>query len=383
MPAFKDWAWSQVVTPPSPASSGTTLTLTTSSGSFFPAVPFIAVACPIGTEPTAANAEKVLVTAMSGDTVTAMTRAFDGSSARTIVATDQFFWGPTAKTLTDVLDNGVCDGRLTLSSGVPVPTSDVTAATTLYYTPYKGTRLGLYDGTRWFWNATAEISIAVPNVASQMYDVFAYDNAGTTTLELLAWTNDSTRATGLVYQDGVLVKSGATTRRYLGSFRTTTIAGQTEDSKAKRLVWNYANRVNRFMQVLEATDTWTYTTGTWRQANGSAANQIALVVGVAEVDVDVSIHAAATNSGAVTHCGVAVGKDSTTVAAAPWNLVGMSTGGLTFGNPTARIVDAPAAGYHFYAWLEESNATGTTTWYGDNGGGAIGPQSGIVGKVNG
>ena len=107
------------------------------------------------------------------------------------------------------------DFRLTLTSATPVTPADVTGATTIYCTPYKGNQIALYDGSSsWNTRTSAEFSLALGTLTSgKPYDVFCYDNAGTPTLEFLAWTNDTTRATALVYQDGVLVKSGATTRR--------------------------------------------------------------------------------------------------------------------------------------------------------------------------
>lgn len=96
------------------------------------------------------------------------------------------------------------------------------AGSTLYWTPYRGNRTSLYDGTRWKVHAVAESSIALTGLTSgKPYDVFLYDNAGTPTLELLVWTSDTVRATALALQDGVYVKSGATTRRYLGTIYTT------------------------------------------------------------------------------------------------------------------------------------------------------------------
>ena len=44
---------------------------------------------------------------------------------------------------------GVCDGRLTLESGTAVPTSDQSAKTTVYLTPYQGNEIGLYDQGMW------------------------------------------------------------------------------------------------------------------------------------------------------------------------------------------------------------------------------------------
>src|SRR3990167_10501799 len=157
--------------------------------------------------------------------------------------------------------------RLTLTTVTPVTTADVTAATTVYLTPYKGSYIGLYDGTSWQAYTLTEISIAVPATTSTMYDLYVYDSSGTLTLEAVAWTNDTTRATALALQNGVYCKTGTLTKRYVGSFRTTGSSGQTEDSLAKRYVWNYYNRVVRQLRVIEATDTWAYSTNTIRQAN--------------------------------------------------------------------------------------------------------------------
>ena len=109
--------------------------------------------------------------------------------------------------------------RLTLTSGTPVTVSDVTYATTMYLTPYNGNLISLYDGSGWVTYQSAEISLALGTLINLIpYDVFCYANNGVPTLEFLAWTNSTTRATALVYQNGILCKTGALTRRYLGSF---------------------------------------------------------------------------------------------------------------------------------------------------------------------
>src|SRR5437899_2723242 len=193
----------------------------------------------------------------------------------------------------------ICDGRMTLTTATGVTTADVTAATTVYFTPYKGNRIALYDGSNWNLYTFSEISLALgSDAANTNYDLFAYNSSGTVTLERLAWTNDTTRATALALQDGIYVKSGTTTRRYLGTYRTAGSAGQTEESAAKRFVWNYYNRVQRALVVRDATATWTYTTATYRQANASSANQVAVVVGVNETLVNRTAYHSASNSGA-------------------------------------------------------------------------------------
>jgi hypothetical protein len=135
-----------------------------------------------------------------------------------------------------IVNTGLVCGRLTLTTGTPVTTTDVTAATTVFYTPMPGcNQITLWNGTATIVDTLTETSIAVPATTSQMYDVFAFDNAGAVNIELLAWTNDTTRATAITVQNGFLCKAGAPARRYVGSFRTTTVSGQTEDSAAKRL----------------------------------------------------------------------------------------------------------------------------------------------------
>ena len=274
------------------------------------------------------------------------------------------------------------DGRLTLTTGAPVTTSDVTAASTIYYTPYVGNRIALYNGTSWSPYTFTERSLALSGLVSgRPYDVFLWDNAGTLTLELTAWTNDTTRATALVYQDGVLVRSGATTRRYLGTIYTTG-ATTTADSEANRYVWNYYNRVNRSMRVIEATASWTYSTNAYRQANNSTANQLNFVRGLDEDAVNVVAWGGSSNNGTTrnnTH--TAVGLNSTS-APATGSIVtyGQSDAQANFRvQHSGQYNGLPGLGRHYLAWLEYTDSNGTTTWLGGN----TSPtrQSGIQGIV--
>lgn len=273
----------------------------------------------------------------------------------------------------------VC-GRLTTESGVPVSPSDRTAQSTIYWTPYNGDTVPLYTGAAWIRLAFAEISLALSGLTSgKNYDVFVYSNAGTLTLELsAAWTNDTTRADAIVLQNGLYVKSGAPTRLLIGTIRTTNTT-TTEDSNAKRFVWNAYNRVTRSMVVIEATDSWNYTTATLRQANANTANQLAYVVGVSDDIVEADVYAMMQNTTAGTLATVGVGVDSTSANSAQvhGNNSG-GTGGIVMVQ-FAKYLGVPGLGYHFLAWLELSAATGTATWFGDAGNAAY--QSGITGRL--
>lgn len=266
--------------------------------------------------------------------------------------------------------NDLCNGRVTLTTVTPVPTSDVTGATTVYFTPYKGNRCALHDGSTWNLVTFTEVSLSLgSDAANTNYDLFLFSNGGVATLERVAWTNNTTRATAIVLQDGVLVKSGDSTRRYLGTYRTTSVAGQTEDSRTKRFVWNMLNRVDGSLRVADATDSWQYTTATWRQANNSTANQVGVVIGVVEDPIRLQVVVFASNTNADVSTAVGIGEDSTTAPHA--SVMGMY-GASTVANIGYRLgatldVLPSSVGFHFYAWLEHSNATGTTTWRGDGG----------------
>lgn len=273
----------------------------------------------------------------------------------------------------------VNDLRLSLTTAVPVTTADVTGATTVYLVPYKGTKISLYDGTRWTTRTTAQISLALGTLTSgRPYDIYCYDNAGTPTLEFTAWTNDTTRATALTYQDGVLVKTGALTRRYLGTFYTTSTT-QTEDSATKRFLWNYYHRVARPMRVTDTTDSWTYTLAAFRQARASSANQLDMVIGVAEDTVTAEVLGLAINSVGSVAATVAIGLDSTTALNGAVALMSFAIPSTAVTACHSRFNQAVAAGRHYLAWLEYSAATGVTTWYGDGGTGTV--QAGMFGTV--
>lgn len=273
------------------------------------------------------------------------------------------------------------DFRLSLTTALPVTVADVTAAGTLYAVPYTGNRVALYDGTNWIVRSSAQFSLALTLTSGKPYDVFCYDVAGVPTLEVLVWTNDTTRATALVYQDGVLVKSGATTRRYLGSLYSSG-ANTTEDSVTKRYLWNYYHRIDRPMRVTDGTDSWAYTTATFRQARATATNQLDYIQGVNEERVNAVAMGLFNSSDSTAHATVGIGVDSTSANSAEVFAGGKGeTGSVHKIMVQAHYYGYPGVGRHTLVWLEYSAAVGTTTWYGDNGG--VINQSGIIGSIRG
>ena len=150
------------------------------------------------------------------------------------------------------------DGRLTMSSGNPDILTDQ-AGVTVYYTPYCGDTIALYDGSsKWELITFTELSQATSGLdASSVYDVFCYNNSGTATLEVTKWTNTTTRATALTRQNGVYVKNGATTRRYLGTFYTHSDKN-VYDCYQYRWLWNHYNKLFKPLYVYSGSDAYCF-----------------------------------------------------------------------------------------------------------------------------
>lgn len=86
------------------------------------------------------------------------------------------------------VDTTIVNGRLTLESGVPISTSDQTAKTTLYFTPYLGNRIGLKSGSSWDLYSFTEKSLPLSGyIKGVVYDIFGYLSSGALALESLAW----------------------------------------------------------------------------------------------------------------------------------------------------------------------------------------------------
>lgn len=274
----------------------------------------------------------------------------------------------------------LCEGRLTLTSGTAVTTSDVTGASTVYFTPFGGSRISVFSGTQWTTFSFSELSVAVPATTVTPFDIFAYDNGGSVALSTTSWTNDTTRATSLARVEGVYVKSGATGYRYLGTGRTTSVSGQTEDSVSKRFLWNYYNRRSRVLRVTDSTASWSYaTTVTFEAVNATSANRVELVVGVKEVFLRLHSH------GVVDHVGEgSMGIGANSSSAHNTDNIGcyltIGVGGKV--GVHSSYSQYPDVGYNYYQWTEVSSNGASITFYG-------GPSAdnnrmpGLTGRIDG
>jgi hypothetical protein len=322
------------------------------------------------------NANITLSGAVTGSGTTAITTALAAFNSLTATDADVADSVPiydasaaanrslTVQRLGGYLDPAVCQGRLTLSSTQPV--ADVTTSSTLYWLPYQGCRVALYDGTRWnVWTVpSAGVSLALSGLAmGSPYDVFLSQSGGTLSLGLVQWSGIGTRSTGIVLQDGVYCKSGALGQRYLGTIVPTSGTACT-DTDTQRFVWNYYHRLTRRLKVNAPASFWTYGTAAWRQADagaGSPPAQVEVVVGVAEEPTFVFLNAATQSAGTSPFIGI--GQNSTITP-----LVNTNSSYATSSNgvyPMVVELFDTNLGYTKYVWLEYA-ASGTITFSGTN-----------------
>lgn len=195
----------------------------------------------------------------------------------------------------------VVGGRLTIDDGGLSPTisGELFNKTEVFYVPYVGTSISLYDGSEWIMHDFFPyLSKSInsldfygdPIDPGTSYDVYIALQNGLPTLELEPWTsvgiNADTRTVSPVYFQGVLVKGNDDTRRYVGMIRTTstTAGGMLEDSYDHLFVWNALNQVNRVAIKSETTNDLTFTANQfgvdWHLIPGSTLGFIEFINGV-------------------------------------------------------------------------------------------------------
>jgi hypothetical protein len=221
--------------------------------------------------------------------------------------------------VTGALSN-INEGRLTVVSGQPNPV-DVTGggdpiqvgtgqnSATLYYTPYVGNKVLLYFGGHWSIFTTAEISISNAGLGDGLdpsvgpYDVFLFgDGLGNVHLEFGPAYAQFTRPAGrLMRQDGILVKNGDPTRKFIGTICTVAVGNHVApflfwDGSNVRFVSNFYNKIMKYMWGEQG-----YQTGALRTKalNAAAAGQwqIPLFLGLSISDYTYPGHIAPIGSG--------------------------------------------------------------------------------------
>jgi hypothetical protein len=223
-------------------------------------------------------------------------------------------------------------GRLTISPTVPVPSTNVTNATAVNYTPYTSTwapilqgadmqmvNLGGGDLTQALSDTTKSPAAAV---ALTNYDMFLWNDAGTFRCTRgPAWTNASTRSMALqkfasgsaLWVNSANITNGPAALRgtYVGTIWTDgstflqhIFGGAASGGSAPEfLVWNMFNRVDLIGVSIDNGATYTYASSTFRQARNAGGNNAFFVCGLVEdsftstYEADMSIPSGGTNRG--------------------------------------------------------------------------------------
>jgi hypothetical protein len=282
-------------------------------------------------------------------------------------------------------------GRLTLTSGTPVLGTSVAGATTLFYTPYQGNMVPIYNGTNMVPTAVAEISIATTDTTknpsaigvNKVNDWFVWNDSGTIRLSHGPdWTSDVVRSAGtaLVLQSGIYLNSvtitngpaasrgtyvgttrsdGASTLNFIfGGIATNGIAGNLA-------VWNAYNRVPVTTMVGDSTTSWSYnTSNTWRAANNSATARISAVRGFDVDGIEATYMGEGISLVASNQFAVGVGLNSTTVPSGSIPFADGFTSGAAHTPIVARYSGLMGLGYNFVSALEFT-FSGATTFYGN------------------
>ncbi|MDK2980237.1 MAG: hypothetical protein PWQ55_584 [Chloroflexota bacterium] len=327
---------------------------------------------PGGTE----NTYYVFANRADGSTTFTLTVSISSTEGENQRRIGRFFWDGTEivrdsvrtelsvqiKSLLAYVEPQICEGRLSVSTGVSVPSADVSASSVVFFTPHTGNRIALYvPGYGWRLYTFSELSLDLSSLpANANADIWLYDNAGSLALAYTTWSNDTLRATAIVRQDGIYCKSGALNYRYLGTVHASA-AGTICDTKEKRFVWNYYNRVIRPMYRHETTESWTYSVRAWRPWNNSEDNRVEFVVGVDEAQVNLHFQAATNDTSAIIRS-VGIGLDSVVLPSsdAVWSCFSVAERA----SAQSTYTGYPGLGFHFLQLLETGYGSPAITYYG-------------------
>lgn len=301
---------------------------------------------------------------------------------------------PTADT--DAMNQRTADSRygsstavrLTLTSGVAVTESDITGAGTVYLTPDGSNNIGIYDGSAWVARTMVECSLsldATGHLASTNYDIYAFWTGSVVSIGTSpAWASATTRGVGagtneIEFYQGRLVNKYSMTLRnagvtittvparkgvLVGGIRITTVAGQTEDSFARRFLSNVYGRTERQMKRMETAASWTYAASAYRQANGNTANKMEWFSCVGGDRVEGKVHVVGKNSTSTPRTSiVTISLDTITTNNATFSAV-LSINDLSNVHH-AEYAGYPGIGSHYLAWLEYTGTNDVRTFYGD------------------
>jgi hypothetical protein len=209
--------------------------------------------------------------------------------------------GPTV-----VSPQGLPQGRLTLQTGVPVMTSTTSGVTGIFYAPYNGNRVPIFDGTSIVMTGFNELTTTTvdftknpsPIGPNKINDWFVWNDAGTLRIcHGPDWTDNTTRSAILIRIAGLLFNNVAITNG--PAAQRGTYVGTTLSNALSQLdwiygavgvppiagffgVWNMYNRVSVSSFLGDTTSGWTYASSAIREIRGNTTAIMTFVSGMPE-----------------------------------------------------------------------------------------------------
>lgn len=329
----------------------------------------------------------------AGTTLTrSVTKSTNSNAAISLSGAAEVFITPRAE---DLIFINPPQGRLTLQTVTPVMTTTQSAKTTIFYTPYTGNQVPIYDGTSFRNVAFSELSVLTTDTtksaaaigASKVNDWFVWDDAGTTRIgHGPDWTSDTARSAGtaLVMVNGINLNNAAITNGPAASRGT--YVGTTRSNGSSQLdwiygaiaaggtagffgVWNAYNRVDVSSMTGDSGASWTYALTTIRAANASTTIRHSYVMGLAEDKIDALYNAVGNGTAGSVGAVAGIGHDATNA------YVGSvaDTSNSATATLTARYTTTDL-GFHFVSACESASAAITVTFIGTA---SFGAQSGL------
>lgn len=190
-------------------------------------------------------------------------------------------------TATDIITFSSATGWATGSMVTPLSTvGGLTAGTVYYYRAVSSTTGTLHTSL-----GGALANTGMVNLTASITSILR-----AVSLELTAWTNDTTRATSIGTQHGVLVRAGSASRRLAGVIYSTS-TNTIEDSLRNRYLINLYNAVPRRLfhcpgySDNNANTSYTDSTSTFKEANGSGNGNCGFITPVTGFHSSINVSA--------------------------------------------------------------------------------------------
>ncbi len=273
------------------------------------------------------------------------------------------------------MDNpSISQVRACLTAGDPWGLTNVTNGATIYIEPIFGRRIGIWNGTSTDVMRVTSLSLSLAGKTAGNWRVYVWDSNADfliDSVEVVAWTNDTTPPADTLVADGYLVKTGATNRRAVADIMLHGTA-QCDWREPRRGICHIDERSRRaaVLSAFPSDNSWLCLRNTtWRRITGGAG-----VVGEHFVEfilsnstlVDAESNAPIDGVG-VYRYDFGFGLDSVTVNSATQSMGNEQAVG---GNPAlvkAKLKANAAAGKHTLTMIEQNLTTNRdVTVYGDN-----------------